>query len=69
MISQLDFTRFTIADGVRPARSVLLCGLWGLFAYLGIFPEEEKAQKIARQLEAGGAVYLGSYKITMEAEK
>ena len=68
MISQLDFTRFTIADGVRPAHSVLLCGLWGLFAYLGIYPDDIKAAKIARQLEAGGAVYLGQYKITKEAE-
>ena len=64
----LNLTKYKIDDGKGGISSLVLCGLWGLFAYLGIFPEEEKQAKISRQLDAGGVVYLKGYKITKEAE-
>ncbi len=65
----LQFTNYKIDDGKGGVSSLLLCGLWGLFAYLGIYPNEQKTEWIARQLNAGGAVYLGGYKITKDFEK
>lgn len=65
-MSLLDFEYLILDDGKGRKTRRLFCGLWGLFLELGIMPDNEKTEKISRQLDAGGAVYLKGYKITKE---
>ena len=63
MLSNLELTKFRIDDGIEPARSVILLGLYGLFCYLGVVPEASKQERIARQLDAGGVAYIGRWRV------